>query len=85
VKSPSPPSATQSTVSLRESVLIRSLASAQQFDLEAFTETVNKVVVRCKRYQKAWKHTREICKNRISFTDFQKGDLVSFDGHDCGR
>jgi autophagy-related protein 11 len=78
VKSPSPPSATQSTVSLRESVLIRSLASAQQFDLEAFTEIVNKVVVRCKRYQKAWKHTREICKNRISFTDFQKGDLVNF-------
>ena len=77
LKSPSPPSATQSTVSLRESVLIRSLASAQQFDLEAFTETVNKVVVRCKRYQKAFKHTRDLCKNKISFTDFQKGDLAS--------
>jgi autophagy-related protein 11 len=74
----SPISATQSTSSMRDSVLIRSLASAQQFDLEAFTEVVNKVVVRIKRYQKAYKHSQSICKNRITFTDFQKGDLVSW-------
>jgi len=74
----SPISATQSTISIRDSVLIRSLASAQQFDLEAFTEVVNKVVVRIKKYQKAYKHSQSICKNRITFTDFQKGDLVSF-------
>jgi autophagy-related protein 11 len=76
----SPVSATQSTISIRDSVLIRSLASAQQFDLEAFTEVVNKVVVRTKRYQKAYKHAQNVYKNRISFTDFQKGDLVSFSG-----
>jgi autophagy-related protein 11 len=74
----SPISATQSTTSIRDSVLIRSLASAQQFDLEAFSEVVNKVVVRIKKYQKAYKHSQGICKNRITFTDFQKGDLVSF-------
>lgn len=74
----SPISATQSTSSIRDSVLIRSLASAQQFDLEAFAEVVNKVVFRIKKYQKAYKHSQSICRNRITFTDFQKGDLVSF-------
>jgi len=76
-RSASPMSATQSTHSIRDSVLIRSLASAQQFDLEAFAEVVNKVVLRSKRYQKGYKHSQIICKNRITFTDFQKGDLVS--------
>jgi hypothetical protein len=74
----SPVSATHSTTSLGESAFARSLQSAQDFDLEIFTEAVNKVVLRTKRYQKGYKHMRDVCRNKISFTDFQKGDLVSY-------
>lgn len=74
----SPSSAAPSSVTdLRESVLVRSLASAQSFDLDGFSEGINRVVVRLKRYTKGYKHMRDVARNKISFTDFQKGDVVS--------
>lgn len=72
----SPVSVAQSTTSLRESGFVRSLASAQDFDLEGLTDAVNKVITRSKRYQKGYKHMRDVSRSKITFTDFQKGDLV---------
>jgi chromosome segregation ATPase len=73
----SPISAAPSSSELRDSVLIRGLASAQAFDLEGFSEAINKVVTRLKRYTKGYKHMRDVARNKISFSDFQKGDVVS--------
>jgi hypothetical protein len=70
-------SVAHSTTSMRESVLVRSLASAQTFDLEALTDAVSKVITRTKRYQKGYKLMREVSRSKISYTDFQRGDVVS--------
>jgi autophagy-related protein 11 len=72
----SPASIAHSTSSLRESGLVRSLASAQSFDLDGLTDAVNKVIIRSKRYQKGYKHMRDVSRSKITFTDFQRGDLV---------
>jgi hypothetical protein len=76
-RSTSPVSVAHSTTSMRESVLVRSLASAQTFDLEALTDAVSKVITRTKRYQKGYKLMREVSRSKISYTDFQRGDVVS--------
>lgn len=75
---PSSASVARSSSDMRESVLIRSLASAKAFDLDAFAETINRVVVRLKRYTKGYKHMRDISRTKITFTDFQKGDVALF-------
>ena len=73
----SPISAAPSSSEMRDSVLIRGLASAQAFDLEGFSEAITKVVTRLKRYTKGYKHMRDVARNKIAFSDFQKGDVVS--------
>lgn len=73
----SPISTAPSSSDMRESVLIRGLASAQAFDLDGFSEAINKLVGRLKRYTKGYKHMRDVARNRIAFSDFQKGDVVS--------
>lgn len=65
------------TGDMHESILVRSLAAAGSFDLEGFSETVNRTIVLLKKWCKSCKHYREATKNRIAFANFAKGDLVS--------
>jgi autophagy-related protein 11 len=61
---------------LRESTLIRSLAPAQQFDLVAFAEAVTRTIGLVKKWSKSCKQYREFARNKITFGNFSKGDLV---------
>ena len=67
---------TSSKDELRESVLVRSLANAGGFDLIAFADAVNRTIALVKKWSKSCKHYRELARNKISFTNFTKGDLV---------
>ncbi|WWD00241.1 hypothetical protein V866_007150 [Kwoniella sp. B9012] len=63
---------------LRESVLIRSLETAQNFDLVTFSEAVTKTIGLVKKWSKSCRQFRDLAKNKISFTNFAKGDLALF-------
>ncbi|WVR04359.1 hypothetical protein IAU60_001360 [Kwoniella sp. DSM 27419] len=74
-------SATLSTSSrdeMRESVLVRSLATAQGFDLVGFAEAVTKTIGLVKKWSKSCRTFRDQARNKISFTNFAKGDLALF-------
>lgn len=74
-----PPSARISVSSkdeMRESVLVRSLATASGFDLAAFADAVQKTINLVKKWSKSCKQYRDLARNKISFTNFAKGDLV---------
>jgi len=75
-----PPSAVISVSSkdeMRESGFIRSLATASGFDLVAFADAVQKTINLVKKWSKSCKQYRDLARNKISFTTFTKGDLVS--------
>lgn len=59
---------------MRESV---SLVAAQEFDLVEFTEAVTKTIGLVKKWSKSCRQYRDQARNKISFTNFAKGDLVS--------
>ncbi|WVQ83863.1 hypothetical protein IAT38_006007 [Cryptococcus sp. DSM 104549] len=63
---------------MRESVLVRSLATAQEFDLVGFTEAVTKTIGLVKKWSKSCRQFRDLARNKISFTNFVKGDLALF-------
>ncbi|ORY25347.1 putative myosin heavy chain [Naematelia encephala] len=63
---------------LRESVLVRSLAQAQAFDLVGFGEAVTRTIALVKKWNKASRQYRDAAKNKISFANFTKGDLALF-------
>lgn len=79
------PKTPQSTVTstsgreeMRESVMSKSLAQASAFDVVAFAENVQKTINLVKKWSKSCKTYRDLARNRISFTGFQKGDLALF-------
>ena len=79
VRPRSPTSAAQSVSSkddMRESILVRSLATAAGFDLALFADSVNKTIALVKKWSKASKSYRDVARNKLSFTNFSKGDLV---------
>lgn len=57
--------------------LTSSLSVAQAFDLVIFAEAVQKTINLVRKYVKSCKTYRDLARNRISFTNFGKGDLVS--------
>ncbi|WWC87153.1 uncharacterized protein L201_002039 [Kwoniella dendrophila CBS 6074] len=63
---------------LRESVLVRSLETAQNFDLVAFSEAVTKTIGLVKKWSKSCRQFRDLAKSKISFVNFAKGDLALF-------
>ncbi|WRT65097.1 uncharacterized protein IL334_002039 [Kwoniella shivajii] len=63
---------------LRESVLIRSLVTAQDFDLIHFQDAVTKTIGLVKKWSKSCRQFRDLARNKISFTNFTKGDLALF-------
>ncbi|WVW78803.1 hypothetical protein I302_100765 [Kwoniella bestiolae CBS 10118] len=63
---------------LRESVMIRSLETAQNLDLVVFSEAVTKTIGLVKKWSKSCRQFRDLAKNKISFTNFAKGDLALF-------
>lgn len=63
--------------------LTSSLAVAQAFDLVVFTEAVQKTINLVRKYVKSCKSYRDLARNRISFTNFAKGDLVSSNSLAC--
>ena len=80
VRPRTPPSAVHSVSStndMRESILVRSLATASGFDLGGFAEAVQKTINLVKKWSKSCKQYRDLARNKISFTNFSKGDLVS--------
>lgn len=85
--SPPPPVGTSTSTSvlsrdeLRESVMIRSLATAQEFDLVGFADAVTRTIGLVKKWSKTCKQYRESARNKITFANFTKGDLVSVEFH----
>ncbi|WWC59113.1 uncharacterized protein I303_101661 [Kwoniella dejecticola CBS 10117] len=63
---------------MRESVLIRSLESAQNFDLVLFSDAVTRTIGLVKKWSKSCRQFRDLAKNKITFTNFSKGDLALF-------
>ncbi|KAG8911221.1 oligomeric, coiled-coil, peripheral membrane protein, partial [Tulasnella sp. 408] len=54
------------------------LAGLAAFDLEAFTETMNKTGSTIRKWQKQCKEYRERARGKIAYRNFQKGDLALF-------
>ncbi|KIR26541.1 hypothetical protein I309_04510 [Cryptococcus deuterogattii LA55] len=52
-----------------------SLVAAQDFDLVEFTEAVTKTIGLVKKWSKSCRQYRDQARNKISFTNFAKGDL----------
>lgn len=50
----------------------------REYDLDAFAETISKTGTTIRKWQKQCKEYRERAKGRISFRNFQKGDLALF-------
>ena len=76
-----PPSAALSVSSrdeMRESVLVRSLATASNFDLTAFADAVQKTINLVKKWSKSCKQYRDLSRHKLSFANFAKGDLVRY-------
>ncbi|WWD21963.1 hypothetical protein CI109_106451 [Kwoniella shandongensis] len=63
---------------MRESVLVRSLATAQGFDLVGFAEAVTRTIGLVKKWSKSCRQFRDLARNKISFANFTKGDLALF-------
>ncbi|WVF70148.1 hypothetical protein IAT40_004936 [Kwoniella sp. CBS 6097] len=81
VSNPISASGTLSTSSkddMRESVLVRSLESAQAFDLVVFAEAVTRTIGLVKKWSKSCRQFRDAARNKISFANFAKGDLALF-------
>ncbi|KIR54453.1 hypothetical protein I315_02937 [Cryptococcus gattii Ru294] len=62
-----------------------SLVAAQDFDLAEFTEAVTKTIGLVKKWSKSCRQYRDQARNKISFTNFAKGDLVSIVIQTCGK
>jgi autophagy-related protein 11 len=61
-----------------DSLLGRSLATADAFDLEYFADAINKTISLVKKLSKHCRNYRDVAKNKISFTAFGTGDLALF-------
>lgn len=62
-----------------------SLVAAQDFDLAEFTEAVTKTIGLVKKWSKSCRQYRDQARNKISFTNFAKGDLVSIVIQTCSK
>jgi len=54
------------------------LDTLREFDLDTFAETIAKMGLTIRKWQKQCKEYRERAKGKISFRNFQKGDLALF-------
>ncbi|TXT13490.1 hypothetical protein VHUM_00857 [Vanrija humicola] len=64
---------------LREStVLVRSLETAAAFELPSFTDAVLRTINLARKLSKSLKQYRELSRNKITISNFGKGDLVLF-------
>lgn len=57
---------------------LMALDTLREFDLDAFAETIAKTGLTIRKWQKQCKEYRERAKGKISFRNFQKGDLALF-------
>jgi autophagy-related protein 11 len=57
---------------------LTALDTLREFDLDAFAETIAKTGLTIRKWQKQCKEYRERAKGKISFRNFQKGDLALF-------
>ncbi|KAL7423266.1 oligomeric, coiled-coil, peripheral membrane protein [Cryptotrichosporon argae] len=79
VRAKTPPTAsTIASGELGDSVLLRSLATAQAFDLVTFTDSVLRTINLVKKWSKSCKQYREAARNKLTFMNFAKGDLALF-------
>jgi hypothetical protein len=60
------------------SVLQQELTSLDEYDLEAFTDAVNRTMSLVKKWQKSCRSYRDRAKDKIAFSNFGKGDLALF-------
>ncbi|TYJ54414.1 hypothetical protein B9479_004924 [Cryptococcus floricola] len=51
---------------------------ASSFDIQAFADAVTKTIGMAKKWSKSCRQYRDQAKNKISFTNFSKGDLALF-------
>ena len=63
---------------VRDSILLRSLATAQSFDLDHFSASVTHTISLVRKLGKTCRHYRDQMRSKISFTSFAKGDLALF-------
>ena len=61
-----------------QSVLQQELTTLDEYDLEAFTDAVNRTMSLVKKWQKSCRSYRDRAKDKIAFSNFGKGDLALF-------
>lgn len=72
-----PPLASPSNADLKDStVLGRSLETASAFELDSFTDAVLRTINLARKLSKSCKQYRELSRNKITISNFGKGDLV---------
>lgn len=78
----SPPPASMLSVGSNElkdsAFLVRSLEKASAFELDGFTDAVLKTINLARRLSKSCKQYRDLSRNKITISNFGKGDLVLF-------
>ncbi|WVQ76737.1 hypothetical protein IAR50_006411 [Cryptococcus sp. DSM 104548] len=60
------------------SVASSAISPASSFDIQAFADAVIKTIGMAKKWSKSCRQYRDQAKNKISFTNFAKGDLALF-------
>ncbi|KAJ9097486.1 hypothetical protein QFC19_006758 [Naganishia cerealis] len=61
-----------------QSLLQQELDVLQDYDLDAFTDAVNRTMSLVKKWQKSCRSYRDRAKDKIAFSNFSKGDLALF-------
>ncbi|KIM22566.1 hypothetical protein M408DRAFT_18149 [Serendipita vermifera MAFF 305830] len=75
---PSVPDRPSSPTPIDPSDPLAALDTLREFDLDAFAETIAKTGLTIRKWQKQCKEYRDRAKGKISFRNFQKGDLALF-------
>jgi autophagy-related protein 11 len=63
-----------------EAALLHELASLKTYDLHTFADAVTRTMSLVKKWQKSCKQYRDKARDKLAFSNFAKGDLVS---HAC--
>lgn len=61
-----------------QSLLQQELGVLDEYDLEAFTDAVNRTMSLVKKWQKSCRAYRDRAKDKLAFSNFGKGDLALF-------
>ncbi|KAJ9114014.1 hypothetical protein QFC22_005834 [Naganishia vaughanmartiniae] len=78
LKPPDPAGAVVTTATDGQSLLQQELDTLQGYDLDAFTDAVNRTMSLVKKWQKSCRSYRDRAKDKLAFSNFARGDLALF-------